>query len=252
MRTLPLIAAASVLALGGAGIALAQHHGGERGGFGMEKADADGDGIITLDEAKAHSATRFARMDANQDGAISKADRKARAEARFAETDSNQDGEISPAEMTAAREKREAKRAKRDEERQAKMFATLDADGSGGLSQAELEAGKEMRAERRAERRGQRTGRRGGRDGGAMRMLRRADTNYDEAVSREEFDAMIEARFARIDTDGSGTITKAERDAAKAAWRTAMTSWQRAEVYQLGPAGIMGQIAGGEDLRDAI
>jgi len=46
--------------------------------------------------------------------------------------------------------------------------------------------------------------------------------------------------------------TQGSRDAAKAAWRTAMTSWQRAEVYQLGPAGIMGQIAGGEDLRDAI
>ena len=173
MRKLPLIAAASVLALGGAGIALAQHHGSDRGGFGMEKADADGDGIVTLDEAKAHSAERFAKMDANQDSAITKADR------------------------------------------QAKMFEKLDADGSGGLSQAELEAGKEMRAERRGDRRGKRMGRRGGRDGGGMRMLKRADTNNDEAVSREELDNMIDARFARIDTDGSGTITQAEREAAK-------------------------------------
>ena len=46
-------------------------------------------------------------------------------------------------------------------------------------------------------------------------MLRRADTDGNQAVSREEFDAMIEARFARLDTDGSGTITEAERNAAK-------------------------------------
>jgi Ca2+-binding EF-hand superfamily protein len=219
MRTLPLLAAASALALGGAGIALAQYSGGERGGFGIEQADADGDGVITLDEAKAQGAARFAKMDANQDGTISQADRKARAEARFAETDTNKDGEISPEEMTAAREQRQTKRAERGAQRQAKMFETLDTDGSGGLSKAELEAGKQMRGQRGGERKGKRMGRRGGRDGAQkrdMRMLKRADTNGDEAVSREEFDAMVEARFARIDTDGSGTITQAERDAAKA------------------------------------
>ena len=31
-----------------------------------------------------------------------------------------------------------------------------------------------------------------------------------------------------------------------------MLAWQRIEVYQLGPAGIMGQVAGGENIRDAI
>ncbi|MEO1730649.1 MAG: hypothetical protein AAFR64_07915 [Pseudomonadota bacterium] len=217
MQKYTLIAAASVLALSGAGIALAQHHGGHGGhrGPSMERADADGDGIITLDEAKTHGAERFAKMDANEDGSINREDREARAEIRFAETDANGDGEVTPDEMTAAREKREAEMAKRRAERQAMMFERLDTDGSGGLSQAELEAGKALRAEARGDRRGQHMGRRGG-GAGPMRMLRRADTNNDQAISREEFDAMIEARFAKLDTDGSGAITEAEREAAKA------------------------------------
>ena len=220
MHKYTLIAAASALALGGAGIALAQHHGGPGGhrGPSMERADTDGDGIITLDEAKALGAERFAKMDANEDGSISREDREARAEIRFAETDANGDGEVTPDEMTAAREKREAEMAQRRAERQAMMFERLDTDGSGGLSQAELETAKALRAEARGDRRGPRMGRLGGGEG-PMRMLRRADTNNDQAISREEFDAMIEARFAKLDTDGSGTITEAEREAAKASLR---------------------------------
>ena len=113
MRKLTLIAAAGALAIGGAGIAVAKHHGSAKGGWDMARADANGDGLITLDEAKAHGAERFAKMDANNDGSISRADREARAQQRFIESDSNGDGELTPAEMTAAREKREAERAER-------------------------------------------------------------------------------------------------------------------------------------------
>ena len=74
-----------------------------------------------------------------------------------------------------------------------------------------------MRSEMRGPQRGGE--RRAGRRGGAMRMLKRADTNNDKAVSRDEFNAMIEARFARVDTDGSGTISQSERDAAKAKFK---------------------------------
>ena len=224
MRKPALITAAiAALALGGAGIALANHHAspGHRGP-NFEQADADGDGVITLDEAKAKSAERFAKMDANADGSLSREDREAHAQQRFAEADANQDGELSPEEMTAQREKREAERAARRAQMQATLFERLDTDGSGGLSQAELEAGKAIRAEMRGE--GRRPGMGPGMDRGrpakmAMMGLRRADTNYDNAVSREEFDAMIEARFARIDTDGSGTITEAEREAAKSQFK---------------------------------
>jgi len=49
-----------------------------------------------------------------------------------------------------------------------------------------------------------------------------------------------------------GDKTAPSRAAAQEAWKEAMLAWQRIEVYQLGPAGIMGQVAGGENIRDAI
>ena len=120
MRKLTLIAAASALAIGGAGIAMASQGAagygkapGARMAAALEKADSNGDGDITLEEAKAHGAERFEKMDINTDGALSKADRKAYDEQRFAKADTNADGEISPQEMTAAREVREAETVRR-------------------------------------------------------------------------------------------------------------------------------------------
>lgn len=43
-----------------------------------------------------------------------------------------------------------------------------------------------------------------------------------------------------------------KREAAQQAWTDAMLAWQTVEVYQVGPAGIMGSVAGGEDIRDQI
>jgi uncharacterized protein len=43
-----------------------------------------------------------------------------------------------------------------------------------------------------------------------------------------------------------------DRDAARQAWRDAMRIWQRAEVMQVGPAGVMGVAPAGQDLRDQI
>ena len=76
------------------------------------------------------------------------------------------------------------------------------------------EARRAKMKERRGEARGGRHARRGG-----MAMLLRADTNGDKAVSRAEFDAAVEARFAKVDTDGSGSITAEERAAAHAAMK---------------------------------
>ncbi|MEM6494497.1 MAG: EF-hand domain-containing protein [Pseudomonadota bacterium] len=227
MRKFTLLVAAGTLALGGAGIAMAKHHADQASahrGPGFEHADMNADGVVTLDEAKTKAGERFTKMDVDEDGALSPSDREARAQQRFAEADTNADGEISAEEMTAAHEKREAERAARRAERQAMMFERLDMDKSGGLSQAEMEAGKALRGEARRAGRGGRpdeaNGPRMGRRGPpGMRMLRTADTNQDNAISREEFDAMIEARFAEVDTDGSGTITAAENEAAKAQFK---------------------------------
>jgi Ca2+-binding EF-hand superfamily protein len=49
------------------------------------------------------------------------------------------------------------------------------------------------------------------------RLLTALDTNQDGALSREEFLVLREQMFAKIDADGSGAVTKAEIEAAKAA-----------------------------------
>ena len=88
----------------------------------------------------------------------------------------------------------------------AQRFAQADTDNSGGLSQAELAAMHEARGERG--KRGNRGGKRGG-------LFLSADANGDQAISRAEFDASVQARFAKLDTNGDGAISAEEREAQK-------------------------------------
>lgn len=228
MRKLTLTISAAALALGGATIAYADHHGGKRGG-----ADADSDGIVTLAEAKAHGAKQFARMDANGDGVINANDREARRAERFTKIDTDGDGEVSQEEMQAAHEARHSmtrerriQMQERRADRQEQMFARADTDGSGGLSNEEMRAMHEMHRGKMQEHRSgmhsreMQAGRRSG--GRGMAMLRRADTDGDKTVTRAEFDAAVMARFNRADADGSGTITKEEHEAARATMKARM------------------------------
>jgi Ca2+-binding EF-hand superfamily protein len=48
-------------------------------------------------------------------------------------------------------------------------------------------------------------------------ILARLDTNGDKAISRAEFIDLRATMFARIDADASGTVTRAEIEAAQAA-----------------------------------
>ena len=51
--------------------------------------------------------------------------------------------------------------------------------------------------------------------GGPHRMLQEADTNRDGAVSRAEFNAGVQARFARLDTNRDGSLTREEMRAGR-------------------------------------
>lgn len=151
--------------------------------------DADGNGVVTKAEAMAAADARFARMDANNDGALNEADKAAMVANRFAKMDSDNNGSLSQAEFLAAHEARADKQEERREKRM----------GRGGPE------GK--------------MGRHGRGHGGGMKMLARADTNGDKAVSRAEFRAAAEARFAKADANGDGTISAGERNAGRGRWR---------------------------------
>lgn len=177
----PSIAAIAIIISGGALIAAPGN-----------KADSNGDGILTQAESVAAAQARFERMDANGDGQINEADKEARVAKRFAEMDANGDGAISEEEFNAVHEarkaKREARRAERSENRSENQRS-----GNGD---------------------GRRNGKRGKRGGNAQ-MLKLADANGDNSVSREEFLAISSERFAKMDINSDGQVTQAERQQAR-------------------------------------
>ncbi len=111
---------------------------------------------------KGHKGERvdFATMDANGDGQITADEIEARKAAKFAELDTDGDGEVSLEEFTAHHEGRGGDRAE-------KMIKLLDADGSGGLSQEELENRKNISR--------------------SQAMIAFLDENGDGQISEEEF-----------------------------------------------------------------
>ncbi|MEY1556408.1 EF-hand domain-containing protein [Yoonia sp. R2331] len=114
--------------------------------------DADGDGMLTLEEMQAAGAARFAAADADGDGALSAeeltaqmSERAARGADRMIERlDENGDGLLQQAEM---QDSRMADRAER-------LFARADADEDGSISAEEFEAVKERMGKRGGGKRG--------------------------------------------------------------------------------------------------
>lgn len=103
-------------------------------------------------------------------------------------------------------------------------FGTLDSDGSGEITQNELDALGKARFEARD------TNGDGALDKSELlaaatqrtearvdRMIKRLDTNADGALSQEEMDARRDTGrvFARMDTDGSGGLSEAEFEEGK-------------------------------------
>ena len=161
------------------------------------KPDADGNNAVTKAEMLAAADARFAKMDANTDGVVNEADKAAMVIKRFAAMDADKNGSVSQAEFIASHE---ARADKRDDRRETRM-------GRGG---PDGERGSKM---------GRHGGRHGGGKGGGMMMLSMADTNGDKAVSKAEFRAAAEARFAKADANSDGTISADERKAGRGKWR---------------------------------
>jgi len=104
--------------------------------------------------------------------------------------DTDHDGKVTLAEFKAS-----------SAERQTRMFARMDANKDGRITQAEADA-----AGKKAEAAG-RTGPNGGPPGG---MVMRMDANKDGAVTKAELAAMGERRFQTADTNKDGWLSKGE------------------------------------------
>ena len=134
---------------------------------------------------------------------VTLSDAQAKSAAMFDRMDVNDDGQIDQADREARHDER---------------FARLDTDGDGVISRAEFDAMHEKRGMRGEVKRGGHHGKRGG---GMHMMGKMADTNNDGIITRAEFDAGVKAHFAKMDTDGDGTVTAEERQTAHEQMREA-------------------------------
>jgi len=123
-----------------AGAAFGQ--GRQRADAMLDRADANGDGLISRDEFSAARAEQFASRDRNGDGFIGTADFGGRAAGRrrvsqamdtmMSQLDANGDGKVSKEEFVAGG---------------TKLFDRVDTDKSGALDKKEVEAAKANRQE---------------------------------------------------------------------------------------------------------
>lgn len=146
MRTIILVAAMT------AGVSIQAVSAEEAGGpreMDFSTLDADGDGLLTLEEMQAAAEARFAAADTDGDGGLSveemlaqrNAEMAARAERRttrmLERLDANEDGLLQPEELAEMRRPLD------------RMFDRVDTDEDGAISAEEFEAAQERMADRR-------------------------------------------------------------------------------------------------------
>lgn len=159
-------------------------------------------GALALAGTTSAQQTRgLGRADADGDSRISQAEFVAQSTARLANADANRDGQVTREEAQAARE---AQRS----ERRSQMFARLDADGNGAISQAEFAAQRPERA---------------GRGGPRMqRQERRAGRAFARGpIELEQVRTRATQAFATLDADRDGYLSEVERQAAGTRMREA-------------------------------
>lgn len=188
----------------------AARHKGHRDGMGerlLRRFDVDRDGKVTKDEFMKNVRDRFAELDLNNDGRITDEDLPPAMRGRgfltgnaepprrgigrriftlLRDADANKDGIITREEVTAAAERR---------------FAALDRNQDGVLDKADGDALRRATADYRVQ-----------------RFMHRYGADSDRKVTKDQFFAKAKERFARLDRDGDGTISRDERGGGRM-WR---------------------------------
>jgi Ca2+-binding EF-hand superfamily protein len=194
MTKFTILSGAALLALAGA--ALAQPPGGPPGPRGDRDAD------VTRQQVIERTDQRFAALDADNDGRVTPEEARAhheqrrgqRAERMFDHFDLDHDGSITREEMSQARAQHQARRGERG-------------PGPGGPG---MGGHRRMRMMHRG------PGGPGGHGGPGMRGGRGAGMFGEQGfVTREQFRERALARFDRLDADRDGTLTAVERRAGR-------------------------------------
>ena len=174
-------------------------------------AKPDGDRFpINLAEAEERADARFAQIDTSADGLISLAefeaaemkprDRKKFKSHRRQHADGKRGAKMGRAEGKFKNPERAARRAEHEEAVESELFAILDTNDDGALSDSEF-AAKTREDKQLARKRA---------------SFKRFDTNADGQLSRDELPSMVE-RLRGADADGDGEVTRRELRAARQA-----------------------------------
>ena len=177
------------------------------------KADLNQDGQVSKAEFTQAAESRFYATDANNDGFLSEDERKSHKESeranredqRFAKLDTNGDGLLSRDEVSAGDEQRKARMENRKaqmETRRKAFMEKYDTNLDGSLSEAERTVMKAEIGDQRGKRKGKRRGKRAERP--------QMDTNGDGLVSLDEYMAISDQLFARMDANADGVLTEGE------------------------------------------
>jgi Ca2+-binding EF-hand superfamily protein len=205
----------------------------------FDRADANKDGVITLEEVRTARTAAFTRLDVNRDGFLVREEMPPPPEGRrggerpmerlsevreklktrvsggrvnLSDADTNKDGTITRAEFDAAWTAREATQAAEATARRGRMFAFLDTSGDGVISREEVAAApgrSSVMHERRAPMQGG-VGPTGEPMAGQQGARPNPDTNNDGKVSLTEWLARPDPLFERGDANKDGRVTREE------------------------------------------
>lgn len=171
----------------------------------LRRFDADRDSKVTKEEFIAGIRNRFAQLDLDNDGKITDADlppmlrgrgaltaedggtRRGRMFALLREADANKDGVITLDEALTAAEKR---------------FVLLDRNKDGVVDSADRDAMRKETVDYRVK-----------------RFIHRYGADADGKVTKDQFYAEAKERFARMDLNNDGTISREEWPGRDWGWR---------------------------------
>lgn len=191
MKTPQLIALPFIFALATPVLAQPGHEAG-RQARSFEHVDANADGKVSADELGTLARSRLTKLDLNRDGKISReeatqvqAQRRAQRQDKRAERlrakDADHNGSWSRSELQRMPDA---------------VFAKLDKNADGVLTQAELDAARAARTTQRGEH--------------AQRFFDKLDANRDGYVDGQELVSVAQRRLAKLDANGDGVVQQQE------------------------------------------